>query len=532
MAPPPDSYGGGVRCLPLALVLLVACEPPIVEEPLRPDPLDRTFPQTWEELPGCGTEGEDVLEIPDEDWGKLDLRIEGPMAPVDRTITLRIKLGVDSLEAPDPGVDPEFSLEPADAGTLGPWSYRDGSLYADLVIGREGPFVVDARLGEDRAHRERRAYRSVLPVWELTLDEAEFDVALEDPSAEHWVDFALAAADEQRTGELRLHGGSSRHWRKKSLRLNLDEELEGREKLILRAEWADKTMLRNWLAMQMLRNGTWLPAPEVDFVHVRVNGVFYGLMLQTERVDGDYLWDRGFYRDGSLYEADPPSELSVPGGALLPLNSREEYEQVYQHHQGVIPYDDLLELAEWYLQLPDEELEPVLDDLVATDALTLYTAFMTVIQNHDHVRKNYYLYRDVRSEEGRWLVLPWDLDITFGHLWTEENDILDEQMFVDGDPWAGTKRPEHNFYNQLIERTLRVDRHRAAHLGHVQRLLGSVFTPEFVDGRLDNALCRILPEFASDTGARAHHDEFVSRVDEIRQWVPQRADFLSGALEL
>ena len=63
----------------------------------------------------------------------------------------------------------------------------------------------------------------------------------------------------------------------------------GRRAIILRGEWNDKTMLHNWLAHEVFRQGTWLPTPETRYVHFRLNGRYYGLMLQVERIDrGEY----------------------------------------------------------------------------------------------------------------------------------------------------------------------------------------------------------------------------------------------------
>ena len=167
------------------------------------------------------------------------------------------------------------------------------------------------------------------------------------------------------------------------------------------------------------------------YVNLRVNDRAYGLMVHTERVDKDFLTDRGLSALGSLYEADPPFEKSVPG-ANLTKSVAADYSELYQHHAGDLNYSDLIELIEEVLLLPSVTLDRDLNKVIRVDDFLVYLAAQAMIQNQDFVKKNYYLYRDPQAQDPRWTVLPWDLDLSWGHLWTPEGDVLDEQIFTAG----------------------------------------------------------------------------------------------------
>ena len=327
---------------------------------------------------------------------------------------------------------------------------------------------------------------------------------------------------------MRLHGGSSKTFPKKSFRLNLAKDqrlVDGRRKLILRAEYADKTLLRNFTAYDLLRHATWLPASRTRHVHVRLGAEYHGVMLHPDRVDGHFLEDNVLSDKGSLYEADPPFEFSVPGGNLTLPKAPRSYGDIYQQHEGKLDYQDLIELIEVVLRLPDKEFAENADRVIKVDDVLVYLAFTTVIQNHDWVKKNYYLYRDPKAIDSRWSMIAWDLDLTFGHLWTKENDVFDEQIFLDGNPYIGMY-DGYDFFNQLVDRLLWVKPFRQRFRAFIAHLIAGRFSGKFLQPRIDNALCRMQPDLLADTKKRAKNDELSGRFQELRDYIPARQAWL------
>lgn len=434
-------------------------------------------------------------------------------------------------------------IDPNATGTLS-FELPDGVILSapvDVVAGKAeavvrflavGTFRIVASLSDGRTGSvELAAYATQLPVWEIAVDETGLAAMLAAPSESHSVDAQLAVEGSRYATTLELHGGAARDYPKKSFRLELGPGLQfpdGTDHLILRSEWGDKSLLRNYLSSELLRNATWVPTYRTEHVHLRINQRYYGVMVHAERVDKDWLRNRGLRSTGSLYEPDPPREVNVPGGNLTPLERRDLYFSVYQHHAGNIEYDDLIEFIERTLTLPNSEWEATVSSQVDVNEYLAWLAVMAVIQNHDHIRKNYYLYRDPVGD-ARWHVFPWDLDLTWGHLWTEAKDVLDETLFAHESLFFGEQVPEHGgFQNQLMTRILQIGVYRARFVEFVRHITMDAFTEAFVSERIENVLCRATPDVLADTKKRATNDEYLARVDELVAYLRERRAYIDS----
>jgi hypothetical protein len=88
--------------------------------------------------------------------------------------------------------------------------------------------------------------------------------------------------------------------------------------------------------------------------------------------------------------------------------------------------------------------------------------------------------------------------------------------------------PAHGFQNELMTRILRIPSYRAEFMAFVRHIAADAFTDEFVNGRIDNVLCRATPDILADTNKRATNEEYLSRVEEIRRFVRERRAFIDG----
>lgn len=524
----------------LATVVVFACRLRLDhDEPLEPlPPVDELpWPEPPAPSPAC-TSVLDALADPEVEGATGSIAIE-PSAVLE-PVGVDLRIGVE-IRLPDGERDYGAAGQVQLAAPGGGLAFLDVPPLSEgrtEVLARfetPGPHVIEASLdgAEPRSGSVGVfAYESRLPVWEIDIDPDDLATIMysEDPYHDDTeVPIALRVGDEERAGEVRLHGGSSRGYRKKSLRIDLpdDTPLDGHSQLILRAEWNDKSMLRNWTAYRIIRTCTWLPVSDAEFVHVRVNGAFYGLMLHVERVDADFLAARGLGLGGTLVEADPASGYGTPGADLEPMPAAD-YPLVYQAQMGLHGLDEVVELIEGTLELNADYIEEGLRDAVRVDDALVYLAAMAAMQNQDHVRKNYYLYRDPFADDPRFMVLPWDLDLSLGHLWTEENDVLDERVFTDGSIWAGERVPEHGFYNDLPTRLWGVPALRARAKEILARVARTALDETLVGSWLDEAVCAAAPEMLADEGKRATDDELADRIDEIRRFVRERRAFVDA----
>jgi spore coat protein CotH len=58
-------------------------------------------------------------------------------------------------------------------------------------------------------------------------------------------------------------------------------------------------------------------------------------------------------------------------------------------------------------------------------------AVNSVIRNIDMHSKNWYIYRDT-GRSGEWAMLPWDLDLSYGRIWTTQDTYFDNALYTDG----------------------------------------------------------------------------------------------------
>lgn len=364
---------------------------------------------------------------------------------------------------------------------------------------------------------------SSLPIWELAVDPAQLAEVYADPHADRHVEARLRVDGVERAARIRLHGGTSRDFAKKSFRIDLakGQELDGRRHLILRGEWNDKSLLRTYLGYELFRHATWLPTPEASFVHLRVNDEFYGVMLHVERIDRDFLRARRLDADGVLIEADPP--LGGEFGDLAPMTPGA-YAAVYDV-KGDGTLDPLRHLIERVLTMKPAAFAAEAPAVIAVDDVLVYLAAMAVLQNHDHVRKNYYLYRP-SAPGARWMVLPWDLDLTFGHMWTPAEDVIGEQVVTDADPFAGATLSGPGQRNVLTERLLGIPVLRERMLQMTRRIVDRVAAPGFLDARIEHVQCLAGADIQADPRKRATNDEYPRRVEELRQFMARRRAFL------
>ena len=376
-----------------------------------------------------------------------------------------------------------------------------------------------------------KVYRPQLPIWQLEIDPVYLTEMFQDVWGRFKRTAKLVVDGVEYKTEVRLHGGTSRDFRKKSFRFDLmgGRRLpDGTDHLILRAEFADKSLLRNHLAMEMFNQGTWIPAPKTEMVHFRLNHRYYGVMWHVERIDKEFLRSRDYNPNGSMYEADPPLEISTPGGNLTPVSDPSLYPRIYDHKAGYINYTDLIDLIEGTLTSKDASFESEISSKVKVNNVLVYLALLAVIQNQDHIKKNYYLYRDPEALDERWMFFPWDLDLSMGHLWSEQFDVLDERIITDASIYVGEKTEFGSFYNPLFYRLWDVPEYKETYLRFINTLLERVFTIEFINSRIENVLCRGAPDIAGDNHKRASNAEYLARVEELRTFVKDRKAYLIG----
>ena len=488
------------------------------------------------------------------------MRVTSLLRPVS-TLLLLALLGCPT--SPDPGPDP---VETGGVCPDGPLACAWGQGCHEGVCGgctsadECHPYAGcrdDGTCGEcdgtadcraDEVCRHGQCMPAALPVWELAVDEDQWEEVLDDPEHDIYIPCTLTVGDQvyDEGVELRLRGGSTRSYPKKSLRIRFPEDADHpgyARKINLRAEYNDPSFLRTFLGLELFRRSVSLPTPRARFLRLYLNDEYYGLMLETERIGGKFLRLRGRDRELAMYEAvDVDDE-----GALTPNDSEAEYRSIYEKTTGdESDYSDLIGLIEDTLVADHQAWMdagvPLLEntrEAVHLDDYLTYLALMAVLQSQDHVTNNFYLsHQPLGGGAPRWEFYAADMDLTFGCRWDEANDnSLCDEFAVDG-WWMNGWIPEETeigvdpaWGNLLI------------HLVLQDPLLWPVYQQQIcgiLEGEIWNGsiprLIDAVHETVADAAAADPHDlnedpgDLEAAQDEVRSFVPLRRAYLAEQL--
>jgi len=311
---------------------------------------------------------------------------------------------------------------------------------------------------------------------------------------------------------VRVRGGSSTGLPKKSYKFDFNTahdfrfaEDAGRVREInLNTTYSNKDYIRQALAFQTY-DAAGLPGSEAFPVRVQQNGEFYSVAIVVEQPDADMLERENLDPDGALYKM---FNTFTSGTSGVEKKTRE-----YESNA------DLVDFTREIGRLSGDELRNYVFDNVNIPAVMNYLAGTVITQNNDQMAKNYFVYRDTNGT-GEWLVMPWDLDLTFGLHFMTNDSILDDMMCAKEDqirtvagveispshPYVGTQElPANRSWNRLIDKLYDIPEFREMYLRRLRSLMDQLLqSPEtpteelWFESRLDAYRQRLASDVALD----------------------------------
>ena len=196
-------------------------------------------------------------------------------------------------------------------------------------------------------------------------------------------------------------------------RFNRGRYFKGLRKLNLQGLWTDKSLIREHLAWDFIRQ-LGIPYCETEYVRVHFNGRYHGLFLSLEHPDSRFLERNGFEGDDCLYKAkQPPRDGGTPIGVAA--HSRVSDYAAYWE-QETCENEDFTALADF---VGDMHLDGVGGSSAAffqersmPEQLIGYQLAQSVLNNIDSFAKNHFLCWNRESD--KWTLLTWDMDLVFG----------------------------------------------------------------------------------------------------------------------
>lgn len=204
--------------------------------------------------------------------------------------------------------------------------------------------------------------------------------------------------------------------RKRSLNLSLDDvhksqNLGGYRTLNLLNSHEDPSFLRTVLYFHIARE--YGPAPKANFVRVVINGESWGVYVNVQQFNKDFIKEWFGTTQGARWKV-PGSPMTRAGLNYLGEDVAA-YRRLYEikSKDTPAPWSDFIRMCRVLNQTPAEELSAALEPLLDVDGALTFLALENALINNDGywVRSSdYSVYRDPK---GRFHVIPHDANETF-----------------------------------------------------------------------------------------------------------------------
>ena len=292
--------------------------------------------------------------------------------------------------------------------------------------------------------------------------------------------------------KMRLRGDTSRGYDKKSMKIVFKKEaiLTGeKRKINLNSEWTDVTYIRQYISSELM-NLTGINSYKSNYVAVYVNDEFFGLFLQVENVDKQFLIDRDLDPKANLYKA-------THDGACMSMfeyeNPKIKWEK--KTNKKDTSFADLQKLIFEVNNTKNAYFKPFLQKTFEYDKLIKLIALNMLIKNGSTYYHNYYLYHDINGN-GKWQIMPWDMDKTLNYYNWGPYDFQRTSSNWESD-------------NPLIEKMLINDEIFADIKNEVEELSKNVFNTDVIYGIIDQAEKSLEKYVTLDTK---------DKIENVQQW--------------
>lgn len=204
------------------------------------------------------------------------------------------------------------------------------------------------------------------------------------------------------------------------------------KKLCLNNNYSDNSSMREYISYKIMGE-MGLDVPECAYSHITVNGEEWGLYLAVEPVDEVFLAAHFADATGDLYKPEGKGGT----GADLVYNGDDISAYTGLNLKTNLNSSDGKEILALMQALEDgENLEEVLD----VESALKYIAANVALANFDsylgNTTHNFYLY----EENGRFTIIPWDMNLAFGGFGGGEVDIYEPTKQSMGGFGGGDKR--------------------------------------------------------------------------------------------
>jgi len=317
--------------------------------------------------------------------------------------------------------------------------------------------------------------------------------------------------------------GSKRPIRLKFDLVQEDQNLEGYRTLNLLNSMNDPTFLRTVLYSEIARN--YLPAPQVGYVQLVINGESWGLYQNQQQFNRDFVVD--FFGEPGGARWQVPGSPMGRGGMEYLGDDIDRYRSIYDIDTRDDPerWRDLIHLFRVLNETPLDRLEAELDPILNVDGVLRFLAVEMALVNSDGYWSRASDYNIYQDRDGRFHVIPHDMNEGLG-----AGGGGGGGGNVRLDPLVGLNDPT----KPLRSRLLAVPELRERYLGYIREIAEFWLDWGTLGPRVDELQFLLEDHVRNDSRRLYSHDAFIAGGNtgggSIRGFAEARRDYLLSVI--
>ena len=354
-------------------------------------------------------------------------------------------------------------------------------------------------------------------------------------------------------GEIAFRGTSSLNFPKKGFKIKFRKKKlfqKNTKRFDLSASYVDKSFLRERLSFDLfaktsvVASKTW----PIDFSILSKEGQILerGLYTGIEHVD-KYFFRNRQRQIGTLYKADGGAVNGQFMGAVLDPQPEAVLKILYdkKNTKKIVAQGFMVNLFQAAFNLPPIEIAEAneedysdldrfirnihswnastvaqyLPSVLDVDSYLDWLVVNALVQSNDTYHKNYFLHN--RVEDGKWEIIPWDYDLTWGRNWNDSCDGLCDDL-SEGTSLKGSAQMTNRLSRLVFSNPTFFERFRVK----LADLLANEYTEDKLFEKIDTFYAEIAALAHADTRKWPSNKAFDHERDRLKDWIRRRRRFL------
>ncbi len=285
-------------------------------------------------------------------------------------------------------------------------------------------FAVSMNAQPDFPKRGHVFNNDLVPKVHITMNEDSLEWLYDHTGSDHEfkADFVFESGESFDTVTnvgIRLRGNTSRDSQKKSFKISFNSFVKGQkykdlEKMNLNGEHNDPSVIRSYLFWNICRDMQ-VQGSRANHVELYINNRYYGLYMNVEHIDEEFIQKRFNHNQGNLYKCLWGADFTYQGDNA---QTYKDLSYTLENNEETSDYSKLIALIKTLNQTSNEQLPAKIEPLFNVNSYLRYLALEAFTANWDGYsfnKNNYYLYENVYT--GKTEFMPYDVDNTFGIDW-------------------------------------------------------------------------------------------------------------------